>query len=75
MGGGELAVGQAKPDGPEFDGQRARTYHENMNTDLQSRDGVRLFTTSCMWPKDDSRRTRFLITPDSIQKRPGAVLA
>src|SRR6266481_5973556 len=63
LGAGSL-LGQAKPDGPEFDVKEHYTKYEYR---IAMRDGVRLFT-SVYVPKDDSKAYPFLInrTPYSV---------
>ncbi len=63
LGAGSL-LGQAKPDGPEFDVKEHYTKYEYR---IAMRDGVRLFT-SVYVPKDDSKTYPFLInrTPYSV---------
>ena len=56
FGAGGL-LGQAKPDGPEFDVKEHYTKYEYR---IAMRDGVRLFT-SVYVPKDDSKTYPFLI--------------
>src|SRR5258708_23142065 len=57
-------LGQAKPDGPEFDVKEHYTKYEYQ---IAMRDGVRLFTSGYV-PKDDSKTYPFLInrTPYSL---------